>query len=100
MSTLGLDVNQVRLYVVRPALQEIGLWSQVAENLVLGTAVTESRLKYLKQLGKGPALGIFQMEPFTHNDIWRTHLWGKPLGVPVGNMIRPLVTRHSGKCAK
>lgn len=86
---LGLDVGQVRTLVIRPVLQELELWSEAAENLVLGTAIHESRLKYLHQLGKGPALGIFQMEPFTHNDIWRSYLWGKPLGTRVGNYVRP-----------
>jgi len=89
MESLGVDVGQLRTLVIRPTLQDLGLWSPSAENLVLGTGIHESRLKYLKQLGKGPALGLFQMEPFTHNDIWRTHLWGKPLGTRVGNLIRP-----------
>jgi hypothetical protein len=85
----GLDIKQVRQHIVRPTLEAIGLWSETAENLVLGTAVTESGLRYVKQLGKGPALGICQMEPFTHNDIWRTTLLGKQLGARVGNLVRP-----------
>ena len=89
MNGLGFDVEQVRIEVVRPALRSIKLWSRVAENLVLGTGIVESRLKYIKQLGTGPALGLFQMEPFTHNDIWRTTLWGTELGMNVGNLIRP-----------
>ena len=89
MNGLGLDVEQVRIEVVRPALRSIKLWSRVAENLVLGTGIVESRLKYIKQLGTGPALGLFQMEPFTHNDLWRTTLWGTELGMNVGNLIRP-----------
>lgn len=89
MNGLGFDVEQVRIEVVRPALRSIKLWSRVAENLVLGTGIVESRLKYIKQLGTGPALGLFQMEPFTHNDLWRTTLWGTELGMNVGNLIRP-----------
>ena len=46
------------------------MWSQVGEDLVVGTAIQESRATYLKQLGTGPALGIFQMEPNTHDDLW------------------------------
>lgn len=89
MNSLGLDTDQLRIEVIRPTLQAIGLWSPVSECLVLGTGIVESRLKYIKQIGKGPALGIFQMEPFTHNDLWRTTLWGKELGMKVGNLIRP-----------
>lgn len=69
-----LDVSQVREFVVRPALQHIGLWSLAAEELVLGTGLQESRLRYIKQLGRGPALGLFQMEPATHDDIWFNYL--------------------------
>tara|TARA_R110002049_G_scaffold239404_3_gene412579 strand:+ start:1940 stop:2359 length:420 start_codon:yes stop_codon:yes gene_type:complete len=47
----------------------------VAENLLMGTAAQESHLgTYLAQLGGGPALGIFQMEPATHQDIWDNFL--------------------------
>lgn len=44
-------------------------YSEDAVELLMMTAAHESRLgTYIKQK-KGPALGIFQMEPTTHNDI-------------------------------
>ena len=50
-----------------------------AENLLLGTAAQESAYgKYTKQIGGGPALGKFQMEPDTHDDIWKNFLKYKP----------------------
>ena len=49
-----------------------------AEQLLLGTALQESRLTYLRQLRKGPAMGLFQMEPATHKDIWEHYLPAKP----------------------
>ncbi|MEH6477689.1 MAG: hypothetical protein V7727_18500 [Sneathiella sp.] len=58
-----------RTLVVRPTLEELGMWSPAAENLVYGTALTESGLAYLQQRGGGPALGLWQMEPATFNDI-------------------------------
>jgi len=69
-----LEVHQFRELVVRPALKAIKAWSPAAEELVLGTALQESRLIYIKQLGRGPALGVFQMEPATHDDIWKNYL--------------------------
>jgi hypothetical protein len=55
--------------VIRPVLVDMGYWSQASENLLMGTAATESALgTYLFQV-EGPALGIFQMEPATHDDI-------------------------------
>ena len=59
---------------IRPALQHIGHHSAAAEQLVLGTAAQESHLTYRRQLGGGPARGLFQMEGATHDDIWNTYL--------------------------
>lgn len=73
-----LSLGDVRDLVVRPALQHIGLHSPAAEQLVLGTGLIESGLKKLRQYGNGPALGLFQMEPFTHDDLWQTFLNRKP----------------------
>jgi len=69
-----LHIQQFRTRVVRPVLQAIGAYSPAAENLVLGTALQESNLHYLVQLGDGPARGLYQMEPATHDDIWRNYL--------------------------
>ena len=74
---VGLDVKQFKNLVIHPTLfaldREI-TWSNSALNLLLGTAIQESRLTYLKQIGSGPALGIYQMEPDTHDDIWDNFL--------------------------
>jgi hypothetical protein len=60
-------------------LNSIGLYSPEAVNLLLGTMAQESALgKYRKQFGGGPALGIYQMEPATHDDIWQNFLKYKP----------------------
>ena len=72
-----IDPLQFRLLVIRPALVRLGLWSLAAERLLLGTALAESYLAYLKQK-PGPALGLFQIEPATHFDIWRNYLRYRP----------------------
>ncbi len=72
-----MDVSQFREYIIRPTLEYIGLWSQSAENLVLGTAIQESGgLRYIDQLtpGPGPAYGLYQLEKPTHDDIWTRYL--------------------------
>lgn len=73
-----LDVGQVRALVIRPALEALHLHSVAAEELVLGTALQESGLRYLQQLGGGPALGLWQMEPATHDDLWTNFLNYRP----------------------
>lgn len=65
-------------YIIRPALEAVGLYSESAEQLLLGTACAESKLgTYLHQVG-GPALGVFQMEPATHDDLWKSYLAYRP----------------------
>lgn len=66
----GIDAGQLKHLVVAPALAALGLDGDVAVNLVTGTALAESRGAYVRQLGGGPALGLWQMEPATHDDCW------------------------------
>lgn len=73
-----LNIKQLREYVVRPVLRELGLYSDAAERLLLGTAAQESRFEYIHQLGGGPALGLWQMEPATHRDIVSNYLEYRP----------------------
>lgn len=71
-----LDVGQFRKYVVRATLKLLDPaipYSEAAEELLMGTAAQESNLTYLHQLG-GPAKGVFQIEPATHDDIYKNFL--------------------------
>ncbi|NKE46433.1 hypothetical protein HB662_16745 [Roseomonas frigidaquae] len=73
--------------VIDPALAALGLDPPArlagVRQLLLGTALQESGLRYLRQLAhrdgrRGPVLGYFQMEPATHDDIWATYLAFRP----------------------
>jgi hypothetical protein len=64
--------------ILRPTLNHIALPSEAAEQLLLGTALVESRLVHRRQIGGGPARGFFQMEPATHDDIWNNFLEFRP----------------------
>ncbi len=70
----GLNLTQLKQLIVKPALTLIGLDTPVAINLVTGTAVVESKVEYLHQVGSGPALGLWQMEPATERDCWTNYL--------------------------
>ncbi len=63
--------------VVEPALRALDLDSPGARELLLGTALQETGLRNIPQEG-GPALGYFQMEPCTHDDIWARFLAYRP----------------------
>jgi hypothetical protein len=63
---VSFDRSQFRDLIAR-RLVERGLHSEAAVNLLMGTAAQESRLgTYLRQM-RGPAIGVFQMEPGTFN---------------------------------
>lgn len=71
---MSINFEQLREYVVIPTLSNLGMYSEAAEQLVMGTIAQESDGTFLKQIGGGPALGIIQMEPATHKDIWLNFL--------------------------
>ena len=69
--------------IIVPTLNHLGMYSERAADLLLGTALVESKLTALKQT-RGPALGVYQIEPLTHADI-RNYLRRKPdLQIPEG----------------
>lgn len=70
----GLNDYQLRQLIIVPTLTHLDLHSPAAVQLVLATARAESGLEYLTQLGEGPARGLWQMEPETHDDIWINYL--------------------------
>ncbi len=72
------DAKQFREKIIRHVLHGIGMWDENAEELMMGTVAAESLGgTYLTQV-IGPALGVFQMEPKTHDDIWQKWLPNHP----------------------
>ena len=70
--------DHFRADIVRPTLTYLGMWSDAAENLIVGTALAESNLSFLHQFNDGPALGVMQIEPATHDDVWNNFLAFRP----------------------
>ena len=64
--------------IIRTACVTIGMYSLAAEDLLLGTAATESLLGYYDKQINGPALGLYQMEPSTLSDIYFNYLSTRP----------------------
>lgn len=71
------NAKQFRELIVSPVLHALGEWTQPAEDLLVMTAAHESfGGTFLKQEG-GPAMGVYQMEQGTFNDIWNRTLQDK-----------------------
>lgn len=84
-----MDAQALRLFT-RSTLLLLGgrMWSQEAEELLMGTCAQESHLgTYRRQIGDGPARGIFQIEPETERSLWEDYLNFRPaLAVAVANI--------------
>lgn len=74
--------------VIAPVLRQLDLFSLAAQQLLLGTAIQESRLINRRQIRGGPALGLYQMEPDTIRDIWDNYLkYRQPLAKKIEALL-------------
>ena len=64
--------------IIKLALQHLDLDSEDARSLIYRTGKAESGYITLQQYGGGPALGFFQMEPSTCQDIWDNYVMYRP----------------------
>ncbi len=78
MTAEAVRLEQIRLFIVRPAIERLGHWSPAAEQLVMATGMAESGFQFIDQVDKaskpGPAYGWWQMEMPTDEDIWGNYL--------------------------
>ena len=70
-------LNQIK-EIVEEALYRIDGYSDDALVLVLRTGQVESKYKALRQYGDGPAIGFWQVEPATAEDIWKNYIAYRP----------------------
>jgi len=70
-----MKYSQVKEHIVIPVLKQMSIpYSEEAVELLLMTCAHESNGgEYIRQI-EGPACGIYQMEPITHDDIWNNYL--------------------------
>jgi hypothetical protein len=91
-----MDATTFLNTVIIPALTITGTDDPRARKLLLGTGAQESGLRSIVQ-DHGPAIGPFQMEPVTHDDIWKNFLADKP--VLVASISRLVAPADRGKGA-
>lgn len=88
---MGICTEELRTFVIRPTLKQLGEWTQAAENLLLGTAAQESGLGFhLQEQGRG-GLGIYQITPAQHISVWDTYLVSDP---DLASEVRGLASQH------
>lgn len=76
-------INEISQYIVRPALDLVGLYSDQALKLILFTGFVESGYIHLVQIGSphNGGLGFWQIERRTHIDVkkWLNNYANRPL---------------------
>ena len=72
-----IQTNDLKRKIIQ-CLKAMDMYSTDAVMLLMGTAAQESHFKYTLQIGGGPALGYFQMEPKTFVDICNNYLLFQP----------------------
>lgn len=72
-----ISCKQFRQYIIKPALMGFNpaLYSADIEELLIATMAHESKGGQFLHQEHGPALGPFQMEPATHDDLWKHSKW-------------------------
>ena len=72
------DITQFREDILTPTLEALQIREpEMNELLVFTCAVESAGGTYVKQI-KGPALGIYQLEPNTFSDLWHNYILRKP----------------------
>jgi hypothetical protein len=64
-----INLAQYKQHILVPVLEKLEMNSPETVALMVGTGLQESGFKYLMQLGGGPAVGFYQMEMNTAEDI-------------------------------
>jgi hypothetical protein len=75
---MGIYVNDLREFIIRPALEQLNDWSQTAENLLLGTAAQESQLGFRMRSTTDTGLGLYRISARTHVQVWDEFLVTDP----------------------
>ena len=65
MDSLKEDIKDI----IDWTLKQLGMYSEDAAAMIYATGMAESKYRYLSQMGDGPAIGFFQLEPATMRDI-------------------------------
>ncbi len=84
-----MNAKQLHDYIIKPTLEYMGgnYNTPEARLLLLATAAIESDCGYYIKQVNGPALGIWQPEPATHDDIWSNCDALKSKGNGQGNVL-------------
>lgn len=88
---MGICAKELRHYVVRPTLKHLGVWSKDAEELILATAAQESGLGFHIKQKHHSGIGVYHIDPKTHQTIWDQYLVEHP---EKASAVRGFASQH------
>lgn len=93
-----MNKQQLEDEIVIPTLKQIPKgYSYSAVTAIMMIIAHESRQgHYIRQGRFGPALGLIQMEPATHNDVWRhgDTIWSNAVKLGIITKMDRIMRRH------
>lgn len=98
--TLQSDVLRAAIGPALSQLEPVIPYSRAAHALVIGTGLVESQYGALIQAGGGPALGFWQMEPATFDDMTKNFImYRSALSAKIAAIVGYPVNGRSGRLA-
>ena len=71
---MGIDVSDLRELIVKPYLKGLGEYSDIAENLLRGTAAQESLLGARCFCTQTKGFGLYRITAEKHQELWDRYL--------------------------
>ncbi|NIB43278.1 hypothetical protein HBA55_26965 [Pseudomaricurvus alkylphenolicus] len=88
---MGICAKELRQFVIQPTLLHLGDDRPCVENLLMGTAAQASGLGFHLTSDNNEGLGIYQIQPQTHIQLWDQYLINDP---DLASRIRGLASQH------
>lgn len=88
---MGICPSELLLLVIRPTLQYLGEDSPSAQTLLVATAAIESGMGFHLTTQHREGLGVFQISPECHQEIWDNYLAKDP---ELASKVRGLASQH------
>ncbi len=88
---MGICPSELQHLVIRPTLKYLGDYSLAAQTLLLATAAMESELGFHLKSEHKRGLGVYQISPRSHQNIWDQYLAKDP---DMASKVRGLASQH------
>ncbi|MAR89939.1 MAG: hypothetical protein SV765_01560 [Pseudomonadota bacterium] len=86
---MGINCHEFLEFVIQPTLQQLGVDSPAAEQLLLATACHQSEMGHHLQRSEG--IGIYGITPAMHQSVWDDYL---AQDCDMASLVRGMASQH------